>query len=366
MPTKTATPAPSKPAKRGPGRPRADLGTADAGAIDLDNSVANGTLVGYRFTGAATVEGIELPAGSYVFERNTLSASGWTYREIASASDLPLPDDPGEEPGEDVETTPQQPTWNDSLREYVIANTTGVQYKKGGVNIAAGTYSTTSPTAAETVTITAVPKTGYVFPGGVATSWSHDYPLVSSWTTAFSDTLLTPTGQVTERTGWTVTNAASGADDIAIDASGIWLTGNSSLVRANDPALKHDVTIEYDLSAASTGFDRIIVDVARGYQPHRHILRREDSGSVRMETWYPNTLNGDSVYLMGLPLTGTLRAESDGLYVFAYINGTKVSEGPHVPGYVIYPPTDSGVTLKGEPVNGTKTRAKNLVVRTKA
>lgn len=337
------------------------------GTVDLNETLGAGATLFYQFTGAAVVEGIPITAGFYAFLRDPDSESGWSYWIVSPPAELPVPEGGGGDPGDPVETTPQQPTWNDSLRTYVIPTVVGVQYKKGGVNIAAGTYSTTSPTAEETITITAVEKPGFFFPDGVATSFPHTFPLVTDWTTAFSDTLLAPTGRITARTGWTVTNEATGPDDIVIDASGVWLTGNTTLQRTNAPADEHDETIEYDLSDSGIGQDRMFIDVARGYQPHRHILRREDSGSVRLETWYDNTLNGGSNFLTGLPLAGTFRAESDGLYVFAYLNGTKIAEAPHDPSLLGgYPPVDSGVTLRGWAVNSQKTRAKNLVVRTKS
>lgn len=339
------------------------------GVITLNDTLADGATLFYRFAGAATVDGIDLPAGVYAFLADPESDSGWSYWTINPPAELPVPDEGGGgDPGDPIETTPQQPTWNDSLRNYVIPNTLGVQYKKAGVNIAAGTYSTDSPTALEPVTITAVEKPGYFFPDGVATSWTHTYPAVTAWAQSFADTFLTPLGRITERAGCTITNGASGADDIVTEASGTFLTGNTSVV-INNPveAAKHDITFDYDLSEASVGNDRFFVDIARAVQPHRHMLRRFSSTAVQLETWGENTLASDLHFVNTLPLVGTFRAESDGLYVFAYVDGVKIAQGPHHPsltgGYV---PTVSSLIARGEPVNIQKTRFKNVVMRTKA
>lgn len=61
------------------------------GAIDLNNSVPNGTLVGYRFTGTATVEGATVAAGSYMFTRETdtsLAPLGWLIKPLDEGTAL--------------------------------------------------------------------------------------------------------------------------------------------------------------------------------------------------------------------------------------------------------------------------------------
>lgn len=81
--------AAGEPAPAGGG----SLIVADGGAIDLDETLPAGTLVGYRFTAPATVEGTSLAAGSYIFERDPGVYGGWTYRTLATASAVIEPPD---------------------------------------------------------------------------------------------------------------------------------------------------------------------------------------------------------------------------------------------------------------------------------
>lgn len=56
------------------------------GTVDLDNAQPNGFLVGYRVTATTIIEGASFAPGSYIFERDTSTGSGWTYRTLAAST----------------------------------------------------------------------------------------------------------------------------------------------------------------------------------------------------------------------------------------------------------------------------------------
>lgn len=68
------------------------LTVVNGGTVDLDNTKADGYLIGYRVTATTTFEGVDIAPGSYVFERDSTVTSGWTYRTLATATEV------GEEP----------------------------------------------------------------------------------------------------------------------------------------------------------------------------------------------------------------------------------------------------------------------------
>jgi hypothetical protein len=52
------------------------------GTVDLDNTKADGYLIGYKVTATTTIEGASFAAGSYIFERDSSVYGGWTYRTL--------------------------------------------------------------------------------------------------------------------------------------------------------------------------------------------------------------------------------------------------------------------------------------------
>lgn len=89
--------------------------------------------------------------------------------------------------GDPIESgTPTAPTFTDGTMTLVIPNITGVQYKKNGTNIAAGTYGSQP---AGPMTVTVVAKSGYILPAGTYGPYAHTYPGVPvGHNTVFSDT----------------------------------------------------------------------------------------------------------------------------------------------------------------------------------
>ena len=69
----------------------ASLIVVSGGTVDLDNTKADGYLIGYKVTATTTIEGASFPAGSYIFERDSGLASGWTYRTLDAGTDVAPP-----------------------------------------------------------------------------------------------------------------------------------------------------------------------------------------------------------------------------------------------------------------------------------
>ncbi len=63
------------------------------GTVDLDNTKADGYLIGYKVTATTTIEGVTFAAGSYIFERDSSVYGGWTYRTLdVGEGVVPAPD----------------------------------------------------------------------------------------------------------------------------------------------------------------------------------------------------------------------------------------------------------------------------------
>lgn len=116
---------------------------------------------GYMASGAAWAPGINAGDESVAVFRYSTAASSWVCEGCWASLVAAV-------------VTPQEPTFVDqpgtASDSYTIPTTTGVEYRKGGVAIAAGTYA---PTAGETVTITAVAVGGYSLTG--TTSWTFTF-----------------------------------------------------------------------------------------------------------------------------------------------------------------------------------------------
>jgi hypothetical protein len=77
----------------GGGGSSSSLTVVAGGTIDLDNSKADGYLIGYKVTSTATIEGTSFAPGAYIFERDSSVYGGWTYRTLdAGAVVVPPPD----------------------------------------------------------------------------------------------------------------------------------------------------------------------------------------------------------------------------------------------------------------------------------
>ncbi|WP_163168067.1 LamG domain-containing protein [Arthrobacter sp. Alg241-R88] len=98
------SPGPTGPA--GPQGPPGEGGNSsltvvNGGTVDLDETEADGFLIGYKVTATTTIEGVSFPAGSYIFERDSTVGAGWTYRTVAAGTEIG--DDP--EPPADTLTS---------------------------------------------------------------------------------------------------------------------------------------------------------------------------------------------------------------------------------------------------------------------
>lgn len=69
------------------------LTIVNGGTIDLDDTQADGYLVGYKVTATTTIEGVSFTPGSYIFERDSSVYGGWTYRTLAAPSPVADPPD---------------------------------------------------------------------------------------------------------------------------------------------------------------------------------------------------------------------------------------------------------------------------------
>lgn len=70
---------------------RDELTVVNGGAVNLDDSLPVGSLLGYKVTATTTIEGFEFGPGDYVFTR---TADGWEYRALAPATPIgAVPDD---------------------------------------------------------------------------------------------------------------------------------------------------------------------------------------------------------------------------------------------------------------------------------
>lgn len=128
--------------------------TGDPGASIAVKVFGSATL---NFTGVTwdTVE-TEVP-GTFILTR--WPASGWRATVVGGST-------------EPVEVTPAAPTFSDGAGTVTIPSTTGVQYRRNGVNVSAGVISAQEGL----VTITAVAKTGYEIAVGATVSWPHTFP----------------------------------------------------------------------------------------------------------------------------------------------------------------------------------------------
>ena len=72
----------------GSGSGSSALIVVNGGTVDLPDAQPDGWLVGYRVTAPTTIEGMSFAPGSYVFERDSAVASGWTYRTLAASDPL--------------------------------------------------------------------------------------------------------------------------------------------------------------------------------------------------------------------------------------------------------------------------------------
>jgi hypothetical protein len=58
------------------------LTVVSGGTVDLDDTKADGYLIGYKVTATTTIEGVSFEVGSYIFERDSSVYGGWTYRTL--------------------------------------------------------------------------------------------------------------------------------------------------------------------------------------------------------------------------------------------------------------------------------------------
>ena len=339
--------------------------------LSLPTGLDDGATRVYRLVNETVVDGATLAAGTYFFERDDRVTSGWTYRLVAQGSELVADQ---VDPPVDVETTPQEPVWDDGLLIVTIPDIDGVAYTLDGQAVAPGDYPMTAGT---TYQAAATPETGYVFPDGIATTWSHTVPASNEWTESFSDTLTSPLGEITARDGWTINNAASGNDHITIDATGAYLTGNTSMLATNPVnAIQHAVEASYDYTdgwgGTGGGLDML---VAVSWGSHTVRLRANDGGAgagcvmtfVGTDGW-PDMAAEDGVNLSTLPRSGVLRVESDGTYITAYIDGTLVASGLRHSGNNpdwAGPPHGSRILASGFANTAEKRRVTNVVMETK-
>jgi hypothetical protein len=93
----------------------------------------------------------------------------------------------------DVEATPEDVTFNDFSNTTTVPAVTGVQYKRNGVNVAAGEVAS-EPEGL--VTYTAVAKAGYVLAVGAPTSWPHTYSVPSGWVNYIVDSFTGADGTI--------------------------------------------------------------------------------------------------------------------------------------------------------------------------
>ena len=274
-------------------------------------------------TGTATINGVTLPADTAaVFSRT--AAGQWRYMVVGGgqASWVDVPGDGT------LEVTPNAPVWVDDPVEgggSWTASQDGVAYSP-----ATGTAE-----PGEAVTVTANPTTGYYFPFGATTSWTHTFPaaLAASVADDFTGTdntnlagRVTPTGSLT----WA-------ADSTTSPISGVVSTGPAKLRNntygriAGDPvsALQltlasgnHEVGVDY-----SVGLGRIYLGIMGTLDGQRITCFLDNAQGIKMYRWTAGGTTSSTqlgATITDAPATGRIALGYDGTNAYVKIDGSKV------------------------------------------
>lgn len=302
-----------------------------ASAITLVPSGAAGTVQAVRVLGTGVIslasgvtwDTIPLASapGRIVFTR---WPSGW----VASAAGTADP----------IEVSPAAVTFNDTGNVTTVPGTTGVQYKRAGVNVGAGTI-TGEP--AGLVTYTAVAKTGYIMAAGATTTWSHTYPTPPGWSvydsiayTAADGTLLTSLTTVGGRSP-TGTGAKISSNRLKVGDQGNGTV--DSYVSGMSLGTHWRSSIDFDVSDVSQGYEPM-VSLYGGTQnggfnfriqnsnngEYRVIVTTQQDTGLGPVVTYQGTWVAATTPIGALPKTGTMMMEIDtaAKFIKCYINGS--------------------------------------------
>ena len=286
------------------------------GSVDLDNTKADGYLIGYKVTATTTIEGVTFAAGSYIFERDSGVTAGWTYRTIDAATPIA---------GDTTAPTAPTLTVDNSASDQLVATFTGgtdavgvTQYRSridaGAWTVGASPRTFSGLTASTSYTIDAQA-------GDAAGNWSVSDSWTGStaaaaptWTTVATDDFTgtdatTLIGRTTTTGGltWSAhpadagapiiqTNKAAGSD-AAFTGSKLAVSGSPSKIR---------VTADYDVSAASSWAGLSIGTNSGGSNQAWDVLMRQTGAT----TAYSASV-AKPVVASGQPTTGTLTLEAD-------------------------------------------------------
>lgn len=140
-------------------------------------------------SGTVTAESVAKAFGVWVVRSETQPAATMHGVPVvwvdpsgkATPAPAPVPATPGE-PEKKV-VTPAAPTFSSTGKSYTVPTVEGVTYRVDGRDVT-GAVQVEAP---KTVTVTATPKTGYMFPVGAPVSWSYSFEAASS---AFDDAVM--------------------------------------------------------------------------------------------------------------------------------------------------------------------------------
>ncbi|MBP6526227.1 MAG: hypothetical protein KA249_12550 [Dermatophilaceae bacterium] len=294
------------------------LTVVSGGTVDLDDTKADGFLVGYKVTATTTIEGVSFAPGSYIFERDSTAGGGWTYRTLDAGDSLITPDT----------TAPTAPTLtvDNSAEDELVATFSGgtdavgvTQYRTridgGAWTVGASPRTFAGLTASTSYTIDAQA-------GDAAGNWSVSDSWTGStaaaaptWTTVATDDFTgtdatTLIGRTTTTGGltWSAHPSDAGAAPIiqTNKAAGGGATFTGSKLAVSGSPSKIRVTADYDVSAASSWAGLSIGINSGGSNLAWDVLMRQTGATT---AYYGS--NAKPVVASGQPTTGTLTLEAD-------------------------------------------------------
>ena len=315
------------------------LTVVSGGTVDLDDTKADGYLIGYKVTATTTIEGVSFGVGSYIFERDSTVGGGWSFRTI-DAGDSILPPDITDPTAGTLSATTTATTADilvtGAMDETALHATPYRFSKDNGATYSAwqagNTYQYTGLTSATSYPFKhEVRDAALNVKAGAAVSVSTSALL--AWSTLVHEVTTRPNATVvsTGTAPETTTGGATFTASTTFTSNGTKLVsgagGMLSVPYADTTKTKtYRVSADYDITSQAGNVDRSFAKVLIGLANPAHTLgvNVDSSGAVTLQEGTVYTYTTTVVNAVTAGLTGNITAELDTTNgtVRGYHNGT--------------------------------------------
>jgi hypothetical protein len=315
------------------------LTVVSGGTVDLDDTKADGYLIGYKVTATTTIEGVSFEVGSYIFERDSTVGGGWSVRTI-DAGDSILPPDITDPTAGTLSATTTATTADilvSGAMDETALHATPYRFSKDNGSTysawqAGNTYQYTGLTSATSYPFKhEVRDAALNVKAGAAVSVSTSALL--AWSTLVHEVTTRPNATVvsTGTAPETTTGGATFTASTTFTSNGTKLVsgagGMLSVPYADTTKTKtYRVSADYDITSQAGNVDRSFAKVLIGLANPSHILgvNVDSSGAVTLQEGTVYTYTTTVVNAVTAGLTGNITAELDTTNgtVRGYHNGT--------------------------------------------